>query len=96
MSIQSAKALYSRLLSDEAFRRQLEQAVSHQQRYEILQAAGFSCTPAELQIAKNELLQSLQNNEELSEIEQECIRGGSSINSLLTRFDYFDYLLKEK
>jgi predicted ribosomally synthesized peptide with nif11-like leader len=94
MSIQNAKALYTRLLADEKFRKQLEQAVNYQERYDILQAAGFSCTPIELKIAKNELLRSLKNNEELSEIEQEYIMGGSSIQSLLTHFD--DYLFKEK
>ena len=70
----------------------LERAFNYQQRHDILQAAGFSCTPTELKIAKNELLESLENNsnEELSEIEQENIRGGSSIQTLLTHFD--DYL----
>ena len=92
MSIQSAKALYTRLLADKQFRRELERAFNYQQRHDILQAAGFSCTPTELKIAKNELLESLEtnSNEELSEIEQENIRGGSSIQTLLTHFD--DYL----
>ena len=94
MSIQSAKALYSRLLADEEFRRQLERATSYEQRCRILQAAGFSCTPAELNIAKHELLQSLKTNGELSEIEQESIIGGNSIQFWLDRFD--NYLLKEK
>jgi predicted ribosomally synthesized peptide with nif11-like leader len=94
MSIQNAKALYSRLLADEEFKQQLEQAASYQQRHQILQAAGFSCTPAELNIAKRELLQSVETNQELSETEEEGIIGGTSLQSLLVRFD--DYLLKEK
>jgi predicted ribosomally synthesized peptide with nif11-like leader len=96
MSIQNAKALYSRLLADEEFKQQLEQAASHQQRHQILQAAGFSCTPAELDIAKRELLQSIETetNQELSETEEEGIIGGTSLQSLLAQFD--DYLLKEK
>ncbi len=97
MSIQNAKALYTRLLADEEFRKQLEQAVNYQERYDILQAAGFSCTPTELKIAKHELLRSLKTEEELSESEQESIMGGSSVQSLqslLTHFD--DYLFKEK
>ena len=94
MSIQNARALYTKLLVDEEFRKQLEQAASYQKRYGILETAGFSCTPAELKLAKNELLQSLKTNEELSEIEQEHIRGGSSIQFLLNHFD--DYLFKEK
>ena len=78
MSIQSARALYTRLLADADFRKQLEQATSYQQRYKILQDAGFTCTPAELKIARNELLQSLNNDEELSETEQNRIQGVSS------------------
>ncbi len=94
MSIQSARALYTKLLVDEEFRQQLEQVTSYQQRYDILQAAGFVCTLAELKLAKNELLQSLETNEELSEIEQDFIQGGSSIQCLLNHFD--NYLFKEK
>lgn len=58
MSIKNAKVLYSRLLADENFRKQLEQAFSYEERYRILQSAGFTCTSLELKIAKNELLQS--------------------------------------
>ena len=58
MTIQSAKAIYSRLIADEQFERQLERAVSYEERYQILQTAGFTCTSVELNIAKNQLLQS--------------------------------------
>ncbi len=40
MSIQSAKALYTKLLVDKKFRRQLERAATYQQRDRILQIAG--------------------------------------------------------
>lgn len=96
MSIQNAKALYSRLLADEEFRKQLEQAASYQERYHILKAAGFSCTQVELNIAKNELLQSVKTNRELSEIEQDFIVGGSSIQSLLDHFDEYLFLTKRE
>lgn len=97
MSIQNAKALYTRLLADTEFRKQLEQAASYRERYDILQAAGFACTPTELKIAKNELLRSLDHDRELRESEQESIMGGSSVQSwqsLLTQFD--GYLFQEK
>ncbi|MGL5942263.1 MAG: Nif11-like leader peptide family RiPP precursor [Waterburya sp.] len=97
MSIHNAKALYTRLLVDEEFRKQLERAASYQERYDILQTAGFACTPTELNIAKNELLRSLQTEEELSESEQESIMGGSSVQSLQSLLTHFDsYLFKEK
>lgn len=96
MSIQNAKALYCRLLADEEFRKQLEQAASYLQRYQILKAAGFSCTQAELNIAKNELLQSAKINRELSEIEQDFIVGGSSIQSWLDHFDEYLFLTYRK
>ncbi|MDZ8105939.1 MAG: Nif11-like leader peptide family natural product precursor [Nostoc sp. DedQUE12a] len=76
MSIQSAKALYTKLLVDEEFRTKLEQAPSQQKRREILQASGFDYTPDELQIAKAELLQSAAANEELSQTELQEIAGG--------------------
>ena len=54
MSIQNGKLLYCRLLTDDKFRNQIEQAVNFEERYQILQDAGFSCTKLELKIAKNE------------------------------------------
>ncbi|MEM7592237.1 MAG: Nif11-like leader peptide family natural product precursor [Cyanobacteria bacterium P01_A01_bin.83] len=94
MSIKNAKALYTKLLADEEFRRKLEGASSYLQRVQILQSAGFSCTPTELNIAKNEMLQFDQGNRDLSDVEQKYIVGGSSLKSLLDRFDR--YLFKEK
>lgn len=94
MSIQNAKALYTRLLSDKEFRSKLERTTSYLQRVQILQSAGFSCTPTELNIAKNEMLQFNKGNRDLSDVEQQHIVGGSSLKSLLDRFDH--YLLKEK
>ena len=94
MSIQNAKALYSRLLIDEKFRKQLEGAACDRDRAQILQDAGFSCTQVELKIAKNELLHSLKPHRikdgELNSIEEEGIIGGSLSQSWL---DCFDYLL---
>ena len=89
MSIQNAKALYDRLLADEKFRRELEQTTSYTKRVQILLSAGFSCTPVELNIAKNEMLQFTNNNQELSQTEQEYIIGGNALKSILDSFDNF-------
>ena len=59
MSVLNGKKLYCRLLTDDKFRNQIEQTINDQERYQILQEAGFSCTELELKIAKNEFLQSL-------------------------------------
>jgi predicted ribosomally synthesized peptide with nif11-like leader len=58
MSIQSAIALYSRLIADDQFKRKLEQAANYDECYQILQVAGFTCTSAELNIAKNQFWRS--------------------------------------
>jgi predicted ribosomally synthesized peptide with nif11-like leader len=93
MSIQSAKALYTRLLVDEEFRTQLEQVASQEERGQILQTSGFDYTPDELKIAKAELLESAVTNDELNETEQEEIIGGRLhrpiYSSIFDRFDVF-------
>ncbi|WP_202947543.1 Nif11-like leader peptide family natural product precursor [Nostoc punctiforme] len=77
MSIQSAKALYTKLLVDEEFRTKLEQTANQQERRQILQAGGFDYTPDELNLAKAELLESAAINNELSETDlQEIVGGG--------------------
>ncbi|MCW5315513.1 Nif11-like leader peptide family natural product precursor [Nostoc sp. KVJ3] len=94
MSIQSAKALYTRLLVDEEFRTQLEQAASQEERGQILQNTGFYYTPDELKIAKAELLESAATNDELSETEQEEIIAGRSYRPIYSYiFDRFDVYL---
>ncbi len=50
MSIESAQALYSRLTTDEAFRTQLEQAASKEERQQILQAAGYQFNQEEWEV----------------------------------------------
>ena len=95
MSIKHAKALYSRLIADENFRQKIEQAFSYEERYQILQDAGFACTSLELKIAKNELLQSSLKNRELNSIEEAKIVGGVNLSQL--QLDQFDrYLFNEK
>jgi predicted ribosomally synthesized peptide with nif11-like leader len=77
MSIKSAKALYNRLLNDEVFRTQIDGIESEEERRQFLQAAGYEYSPEELEAAKTELLESISNNEELSERELEEVAGGA-------------------
>lgn len=78
MSIESAKALYSRLLTDQAFRVQLEQAISQEERLQIVRTAGYDYTPEELETAKTQILESSATNDELSEADLEAVTGGSA------------------
>ncbi|MEH1770599.1 Nif11-like leader peptide family natural product precursor [Nostoc sp.] len=103
MSIESAKALYTKLLVDEEFRAELEEAATKHQRCEILQAAGFDYTPDELKVAKTELLESAATNDELTKTEEEKIVGGRLqkliypnvryTDSICSIFDSFDVYL---
>jgi predicted ribosomally synthesized peptide with nif11-like leader len=70
MSTESAKALYSRLITDEGFRAQLEKAVNDEERQQILQAAGYEFTPEEWKAA------SVTPQGELSEEQLETVAGG--------------------
>ncbi len=66
MSVESARALCQRLSTDEAFRKQLEDT-SAEERYKILQAAGYELTQEEWKTVCNEM-----NEQEL-----EAIAGGN-------------------
>ncbi len=70
MSTESAKALYSRLITDEAFRAQLEKAANDEERQQILQAANYEFTPEEWKAA------SVAPQGELSEEQLETVAGG--------------------
>ncbi len=85
MSIESAKNLYSRLLTDQAFRAQLEQAVSEEERLQIVRTAGYDYTPEELETAKTQILESVATDVELSEADLEAVTGGAGISNLLGR-----------
>ena len=73
MSIESAKAFYSRITTDNAFRTQFEQAATSEERQQIIQAAGYDFTSEEWEAAKAEI------NEELSDAELTAVSGGLSI-----------------
>ncbi len=73
MSIESAKAFYSRMTTDAKFRTQLEQVATGEERQQIMQAAGYEFTPEEWEAAKAQI------NEELSDAELTAVSGGLSI-----------------
>lgn len=73
MSIENAKAFYYKMTSDITFRTQLEQAVSKEERKQILQAAGYEFTPADWEAAKVQFKQAF---EQLSNAQLQTIDGG--------------------
>ncbi|MBC6430120.1 Nif11-like leader peptide family natural product precursor [Nostoc sp. HG1] len=75
MSIESAKAFYSRMTTDETFRSQLEQATSIEERQQILQAAGYEFTSEEWEATKAEF-QASNDSRELSDSELQAVSGG--------------------
>lgn len=78
MSIESAKAFYFRTTTDEAFRTQLEQAASKEEKERILQAAGYDFTQEEWQAATAQIQTSTADSE-LSDAELTAVSGGLSI-----------------
>lgn len=75
MSIESAKAFYSRMTTDKPFRTQLEQAATPEERQQIMQAAGYDFTSEEWEAAKAQI------TSELSDAELTGVSGGLSIIS---------------
>jgi predicted ribosomally synthesized peptide with nif11-like leader len=76
MSIENAKAFYSRITTDEAFRTQLEQAASVEERQQILQASGYEFTPADWEAVKAQFQASNSADSELSEADLQAVSGG--------------------
>jgi predicted ribosomally synthesized peptide with nif11-like leader len=74
MSVESAKAFYERMVSDEAFRTQYQNATSEDDRRNILLAEGYSFTSEEWETVSAELSRSSQ--EEISDAELEAVSGG--------------------
>ncbi|KAB8315274.1 Nif11-like leader peptide family natural product precursor [Tolypothrix campylonemoides VB511288] len=79
MSIESATAFYERIVSDEAFKTQYQNAVSDDERREIVLAAGYNFTPQEWEAAMTQISES--SDEELSDAELTAVSGGSSVLS---------------
>lgn len=81
MSIESAKAFYQRLTTDEAFWTQL-QSVPSEERRAIIQEAGYNFSPEEWEAATAEILETTNVDRELSEADLEAITGGVSAIAL--------------
>jgi predicted ribosomally synthesized peptide with nif11-like leader len=84
MSIENTKAFYERMVGDEAFRTQYQNATSEDDRRNILLAEGYSFTSEEWETVSAELSRSSQ--EEISEAELDAVSGGIHPSLL----DYFD------
>ncbi|WP_375498179.1 Nif11-like leader peptide family RiPP precursor [uncultured Nostoc sp.] len=69
MSVESARAFYERIATDEVLQKQLQKAASDDQRSKIILAAGYSFTPQEWD--------ALANNN-ISDAELDAIAGGVS------------------
>lgn len=79
MSIESARAFYDRIVTDEAFKTQYQNAASDDERREMVLAAGYNFTPQEWEAAMTQISES--SNEELSDAELTAVSGGSSVLS---------------
>ncbi|MBC1223654.1 Nif11-like leader peptide family natural product precursor [Nostoc sp. UCD121] len=75
MSIESAKAFYQRVTTDENFRTQVESSPI-EERGTFLQAAGYSFTQREWEAASAEILETTSIDGELNEAQLEAIAGG--------------------
>lgn len=75
MSIESAKAFYQRVTTDEAFQTQLQSAAS-EERTAIIQEVGYDFTPEEWEAATAQVLEAAEINRELNDAELEAIAGG--------------------
>lgn len=77
MSIESARAFYERMITDEGFRIQYQNAVSNDERREFVLAAGYNFTPEEWEITLAQISQSADS--ELSDAELTAVSGGVKI-----------------
>jgi predicted ribosomally synthesized peptide with nif11-like leader len=77
MSVENAKAFYERMVGDEAFRSQYQNATSEDDRRKILLAEGYGFTPEEWETASAEIAESSQG--EISDAELEAVSGGRLI-----------------
>ncbi len=74
MSIESAREFYERVATDKAFKEQLQNATSDDERRASIRAAGYDFTPEEWEVVIDQLTEI--NDRELSEAELETVAGG--------------------
>ncbi|HLP91817.1 MAG TPA: Nif11-like leader peptide family natural product precursor [Nostocaceae cyanobacterium] len=85
MSIEHVKAFYNRLANDEDFRTQMQNVSSREEGIQIVQAAGYDFTQAELEDYTAELLESAEAENELQDLgERELagVFGGATVRPL--------------
>ncbi|MBD1930048.1 Nif11-like leader peptide family natural product precursor [Trichocoleus sp. FACHB-90] len=95
MSIESAKAFYSQMTTDEAFRTPFEQAANKEERKQILQAEGYDFTPEEWQAATAEIQDLNSADNELSDAQLEAVSGGvvaQAIYGVIQPYDILEWL----
>jgi predicted ribosomally synthesized peptide with nif11-like leader len=86
MSVESAKAFYERLMTDEEFRNQHRNAASDEARRSMVLDAGYDFTPEEWDAAMLQLAEAAEselNANELSEADLASVSGG-----VLMRFPF--------
>lgn len=76
MSVESAQAFYERIATDELLQKQLQNAVSDEQRLEIVLAAGYSFTLPEWEAA---LAKISKSGDSISDAELDAIAGGLKV-----------------
>jgi len=74
MSVESARAFYERVATDEVFQKQLRNTASDDKRLEIVRAAGYSFTRQEGEAALAQISKS--DGSQLSDAQLEAIAGG--------------------
>jgi predicted ribosomally synthesized peptide with nif11-like leader len=87
MSVESARAFYERVATDEVFQKQLRNAASDDKRLEIVRAAGYSFTPRQWESVLAQISKS--DDGQLSDADLEAIAGGlKAVPSEQTLFNY--------
>lgn len=76
MSIESARAYYERLVSDESFRTKIQSAASNDERQAIIRSAGYNFTKEECDTVRTQILDSASDDSELGDAELEAVAGG--------------------
>ena len=97
MSIESAKAFYTKMTEDDAFRAPFEQQSTDEERRQMIADAGYEFTAEEWQAAMTEMSNSNCEGE-LNEEELEAVAGGfltPAYGVILPDFDFdFDWFKK--
>jgi predicted ribosomally synthesized peptide with nif11-like leader len=80
MSIESAKAFWSKVTEDNSFRQKLEALTDDKQRVELARSAGFDFTMDELKQVVSEKVTGGRAGGELTDEALESVWGGTTTN----------------